>query len=455
MDSLQKYYPWFGFLGLVIGVLIIVGYFKDEFREWKQWQHEYIEQEISRATTPELKELAQTIPLEIRQIVLPESRRVDRCTTCHIAVEDPGYAGYKQPLAYHPNHDQHPFEKFGCTICHLGQGRATDRDAAHGRVKHWEQPMLPKNYIEASCAKCHTATDIPGAPMLARGRELFEEQGCIGCHKLDGFGSSIGPELDKIGAKRSPQWLAQHFKIPREVVPGSGMPPVKLKELDIEALTLFLLGQTGEPLSEYFLSMKILPAPEVGQRIFVQRGCLGCHSIGGTGGKVGPALDGVTKRRSTDWIVQHFREPAAVSPGTVMPRYDFTESEIRALTAFLVSLSETDVIGFLKVLQPATPEERGKSVYRKYGCAGCHGPTGKGGVPNPNAKTNQQVPPLMAEGDMADIFIESYITEGVQEIAKMNSNGPQPPLYMPAWEGKISEGELADLVSYLHTLASE
>jgi mono/diheme cytochrome c family protein len=201
--------------------------------------------------------------------------------------------------------------------------------------------------------------------------------------------------------------------------------------------------------------MKILPAPDVGRRIFNQKGCIGCHSIGGTGGNVGPDLADVAKRRTTDWIVDHFRDPAAESPGTVMPKFNFSESEIRALTAFLVSLGETDIGGFWRDNPQASPEVRGRSVYRKYGCGGCHGPDGKGGVPNPNAAPDERIPPLMTEADLADIFIESFILDGVTDIAKLNPEGPNPPLYMPAWDEKISEAELADLISYLHTLAPE
>lgn len=455
MDSLRKLYPWFALFGLAVGGLVLAGYYKDEFREWKRWQQKYIAQEVSRATTPEQKDLARAMPIEIKQVVLPGLQRVDRCITCHLAVEDPSYAGYQQPLAYHPNHAQHPVEKFGCTICHQGQGRATDREAAHGHVKHWEHPMLPMKYIQASCAKCHSAADLPQADFLARGRAVFEEQGCIGCHKLGGFGGNVGPELDKVGAKRSPEWLAQHFKTPGKIVPGSGMPPLKRSEAEIEALTLFMLGQTGEGLTEYYVSMKTIPGPELGQRLFEQKGCIGCHSVGGTGGKVGPALDGVTKRRGNDWIVQHFRDPAAVTPGSVMPKFNFTEPEIRALTAFLVSLTERNLVGFMRVPAQASPVERGKAVYRKYGCGGCHGPNGQGGVPNPNAKPNQMVPPLTGAKDASDVYLEAYITEGQPTIAQLDEKGPKPPLYMPGWGHKISEGERADLIKYLQSLNPE
>lgn len=455
MDSLRKFYPWFALLGLAVGGLVLAGYYKDEFREWKRWQQEYIEQEISRATTPEQKAQARALPVEIKQIVLPGLQRVDRCTTCHVAVEDPSYAGYIQPLAYHPNHAQHPFEKFGCTICHQGQGRATEREAAHGRVAHWERPMLALKYIEASCAKCHAAIDLPHASLLARGRAVFEEEGCIGCHKLGGFGGNLGPELDKVGAKRSPEWLAKHLKSPAEVAPGSSMPPVKRSEADITALTLFMLGQTGEQLTEYYVSMKAIPGPELGQRLFAQKGCIGCHSVGGRGGKVGPALDGVAQRRTADWIVKHFRDPAAISPDTVMPKFNFTESEIRALASFLTSMTGAEVTGFMNIPAQASPVDRGRAVYLKYGCGGCHGADGEGGVPNPNAKSNQQVPSLLAANDVADVFLESFITEGIPETAKLDPKGSKPPIYMPAFGDKISEGELADLISYLRSLNPE
>jgi len=456
MDSLRKLYPWFALLGLAVGSLVLAGYYKDEYREWKRWQQKFIAQELSRATTAEQKELARALSVELKQIVLPGLQRVDRCITCHLAVEDPGYAGYEQPLAYHPNHAQHPVEKFGCTICHQGQGRATDREAAHGRVKHWEHPMLPLKYIQASCVKCHSASDLPQSPMLARGRAVFEEQGCIGCHKLGGFGSNIGPELDKVGAKRSPEWLAQHFKTPSDIVPGSGMPPLKRSEAEIEALTLFMLGQTGERVTEYYVSMNTVPGPEVGQRLFEQKGCIGCHTVGGNGGKVGPALDEAAKRRGSEWIVKHFQDPAAMTPGTVMPKFNFTEPEIRALTSFLISLTETNVVGFMRVPAQASPVERGKAVYRKFGCGGCHGQDGQGGVPNPNAaKANQQVPPLTTAKDATDVYLEAFITEGQPTTAPLDEKGPKPPLYMPGWGDKISEGELADLINYLQSLKPE
>ncbi len=448
--SLRKFYGSFTVLGLLVGLLVVVGYYKDEFREWKVYQSKFAQIEVSRATTPQQKRLAAATPIEIRQIHLPELHRLDRCTTCHLAVEDPSY-GYPQPLAYHPLHDQHPFEKFGCTVCHRGQGRATTVADAHGHVPHWDEPMLPLRYIQASCGQCHQAADNPAAPDLARGQQVFEENGCRGCHKLAGAGGIIGPELDKVGARRSPEWLRKHFLAPATVTAGSAMPPQKLSETNLEAITLFMLSQTGEALPGYYASMKVIPSTGQGRRLFEQKGCIACHSLGGNGGKIGPALDNVGLRRTPEWMVQHFRDPQTVSPGSVMPRFGFTEAEARALKDFLLHLRDPEAALNLPALM--TPVERGRAVFRKYGCAGCHGPEAKGGVPNPNAKTAQQVPGLLYVADgYTKAELKARILNGQKEITPLDPKRPPPPLYMPAWRGTISDAELDDLIAHLISL---
>jgi cbb3-type cytochrome oxidase cytochrome c subunit len=252
-------------------------------------------------------------------------------------------------------------------------------------------------YIQASCGQCHEAADNPAAPELARGQQVFETSGCRGCHKLGGVGGNIGSELDKVGARRSPEWLKQHFLTPSAVTPNSAMPPQKFSDADLDAIVLFMLSQTGESAPGYYASMKVIPSASQGQRLFLQKGCIGCHSIAGQGGKVGPALDDVGLRRAPEWMMQHFRDPQSVTPGTVMPKFGFTETEARALTEFLLHLRERNVVSSLPSLM--NPVERGHEVYRKYGCAGCHGLDAKGGVPNPNAKTAEQVPGLIYVAD--------------------------------------------------------
>jgi cbb3-type cytochrome oxidase cytochrome c subunit len=311
--------------------------------------------------------------------------------------------------------------------------------------------MLPLRYIQASCGQCHEAADNPAAPELARGHQVFEASGCRGCHKLGGTGGIFGPELDKVGSRRSPEWLKQHFLTPSAVTAGSAMPPQKFSDADLNAIVLFMLSQTGETAPGYYASMKVIPSADQGQRLFAQKGCIGCHSVGGLGGKVGPALDDVGLRRSPEWMLQHFRDPQSVTPGSVMPKFGFTETEARALTDFLLHLRERNVASSLAAL--INPVERGREVYRKYGCAGCHAPDAKGGVPNPNAKTAQQVPGLIYVADgYTKAELKARIVKGQKEIPALDPKRPPPPLYMPGWGGVIKDAEVDDLVAFLFSL---
>ena len=243
----------------------------------------------------------------------------------------------------------------------------------------------------------------------------------------------------------------KHFLAPASVTPGSGMPPQKLAEKDLEAITLFMLSQTGETAPGYYASMKVIPSAALGQRLFQQKGCITCHSVDGKGGAVGPALDDVGLRRKPEWIIQHFRDPQSVTPGSLMPRFGFSESELRALTEFVVGLREHKVA--LDLPSRVDPIERGHEVFRKYGCAGCHGQDAKGGVPNPNAKTAELVPDLLHVADgYTKEELKVRILNGQREINAMDPKRPAPPLYMPAWGGIIGDAEVDALVAYLISL---
>jgi mono/diheme cytochrome c family protein len=90
--------------------------------------------------------------------------QVDRCGTCHMGSDSSNYVAANLPRQFrtHPWRgtlfSTHPVDKFGCTSCHQGQGRATDelahsgwhleeknnRERWHFAGDHyWEDPLLP------------------------------------------------------------------------------------------------------------------------------------------------------------------------------------------------------------------------------------------------------------------------------------------------------------------------
>lgn len=140
--------------------------------------------------------------------------------------------GLPQPYGRHPRlhmfvgeESPHKASKFGCTVCHAGQGSATSfKWASHTpnnlearrrwreqydwfRNPDWKYPMRPKQFLESACLKCHhdvaelernSEFDEAPAPKLARGYRLVRALGCFGCHEIRGYDHShkrIGPDL--------------------------------------------------------------------------------------------------------------------------------------------------------------------------------------------------------------------------------------------------------------------
>lgn len=75
-----------------------------------------------------------------------------------------------------------------------------------------------------------------------------------------------------------------------------------------------------------------------GSEIYVSGGCGDCHLVNGMGMAIGPPLNGVSMRHPKDWIEQHFRDPQALSPGSIMPSYRFSPREMDAIVSYLLSL---------------------------------------------------------------------------------------------------------------------
>ena len=81
--------------------------------------------------------------IDIKQIHLADIDLVDRCESCHLGIREPVTISKtdlgEAVFASHPNPDLfkiHDPERFGCTSCHNGNGRATSSVAkAHGNVQ--------------------------------------------------------------------------------------------------------------------------------------------------------------------------------------------------------------------------------------------------------------------------------------------------------------------------------
>jgi cytochrome c2 len=87
-------------------------------------------------------------------------------------------------------------------------------------------------------ASCAHAQD--GRALVDRGRMVFRDQGCYGCHTAERMGTPIGPDLSHIGAKRTETDLARWLRDPSTHRPSAHMPKLQLTETEVQALTAYL-----------------------------------------------------------------------------------------------------------------------------------------------------------------------------------------------------------------------
>ncbi|MBI4534470.1 MAG: c-type cytochrome, partial [Candidatus Melainabacteria bacterium] len=344
-------------------------------------------------------------PATISQIVvsgLGEYQKVDRCVTCHAGIDRKDFENApKLVFRAHPDHDKlfrhHPVEKIGCTACHDGQGRALTAKEAHEGEEHWIAPMLEAKYVPSTCGRCHSnAPLLTEAATVAQGAHVFQEKGCIACHKVDGSPyllaepARIGPELLKVKNKVKSNWLVTWIKNPKAIHPRTYMPHfgqknIGLPDNEAKAIASYLVlnslpfQPSTNALAYQSSHVATDSSVKAGEKLFNERGCMGCHELGSYRA-LGPrhiALDGVANKLSKSWIYSWVEDPKHYSDTTIMPKFPLAKEEVANLTDFLSTLTkpETDV-KYLTVstneLSSTTNFLTGKKLVKKYGCYSCH-----------------------------------------------------------------------------------
>ena len=81
------------------------------------------------------------------------------------------------------------------------------------------------------------------------------------------------------------------------------------------------------------------PGPEttVGQKIFDSHSCYACHGQGGAGSPMAPRLAGIGSKYSAEQLLGLFNHPTAAMDSRGMPHFQFSQSEVKALIAYLDS----------------------------------------------------------------------------------------------------------------------
>ncbi len=460
---------------LTIVLLATAALHENVFADWHRIRSDYAKILADKATNDNELAAARDFEVRITQNYVPDLHAVDRCTTCHSGVEDPRMSDQPQPYTTHPGIylEKHDPAKFGCTVCHQGQGRATATADAHGEVPHWDYPRLRPANVRASCTKCHSEGDLYGedglfvraqgdAPSAAlaiieRGRTLMQVSGCKGCHVVNTKGGTLGPDLSGTGNKthhgydfshlhddtprRVDIWLEEHFLAPTEVSPGTLMPAVASKE-DAEALTAYVLSLRTKEAGRYLYQKDLDESPtDVSGKELYGTYCSACHGTDGRKSAVpglhSPALNNIdTLAVADDDYVRHIIESGR--SGTHMPAWgkghgNLSRGEIDRIVAYIRSWQAKGArVGDVDV--SSGDVDRGGAYYHGH-CAGCHGLSGEGGVGN---ALNSQT--FLAVAD--DRFLAQSIIHG------------RPGTAMPSWHS-LDASVVSDILAYIRAWQPE
>ena len=207
--------------------------------------------------------------------------------------------------------------------------------------------------------------------------------------------------------------------------------------------------------------------------------CLGCHELGGQGGRIGPSLSRLKVTRAPDYVFSMIGDPQRTVPGTVMPRvplvrkyssspsrFDFvigpdgetrmlpegetiTESTLELIGGYLLQREPSSETPPAQLLRPAPrPLDESVDAETLYGhfCADCHGETGEGDGPNaeflPVAPVSHADASYMSGRPDDSLFDAIYSGGYIMNLSQM----------MPPYGRTLDREQIWSLVRYLREL---
>ncbi len=269
---------------------------------------------------------------------------------------------------------------------------------------------------------------LPGSPL--EGSRLFIEKGCLRCHAVQEVGGATGPDLARGILNRPLLEIAgvmwNHLPGMEHVFQEKRFARPTFKPSEMASIIVFL----------YYLSSLDPPGDAaVGARLFSQKGCQTCHSIGGKGGHIGPPLDPYSRYASPLFLTTSLwnkgKAMAEKMQQMDIPRPSFERNDVPNLLAFIRAAGKG---GLERVYAPVGNPGRGEKLYKTRHCVDCHAIRGHGGAVGPDLG-------LTVKGSLMRIAGTMW-NHGPKMWAAMAKRGIEVPTF--------STEDMSDLISYLY-----
>lgn len=191
-------------------------------------------------------------------------------------------------------------------------------------------------------------------------------------------------------------------------------------------LVLVVLEVTGAISAPSRQVAELSPLAIEGQRVYREVNCSYCHSINGVGGAIGPDLSNIASQLNKAQIMNYLRNPDSMVPNTLHPKLQFTQGELDALTAYLLTMGA-----------PVSYTAEAPVLFQKN-CSGCHIINGQGGTEGPDLST------VGSRRSVA--FLESFTSDPRSIV---------PGASMPAFHNVLTPEQIRDIAAYLYSLKGQ
>jgi cytochrome c551/c552 len=309
----------------------------------------------------------------IVQINVADANIVDRCESCHMGIHEPlklttasmTPKGAKRPDEYaraftsHPEPEllkTHDPDKFGCSPCHQGNGRATTSvEKAHGNYEHWLWPLFPKQNAEAGCQTCHAADMVLVSGdvgwTISEGKDLFRQRGCNGCHRYEGYDKepedlqAVNQQVKQLETQKK-----DNLKQAAEFISESNAASS---------------NEEANRLTDKSVALKVANSKIDGR---LQQLDFQSHNLMQDMKKIGPNLKDARLKLNRNWIPVWLKKPTDFRPTTKMPNFRLNEDQIKAISAYIWQTGLTDPLQ----KQNGGNANHGKELFETRGCLACH-----------------------------------------------------------------------------------
>jgi cytochrome c2 len=351
---------------------------------------EYLKNNVTEVTEQQVRLTRaglQNFDFGLKQLNVNADMLVDRCESCHLGTRStiPIKASDMMPVGRrpdalarafvsHPNKELlqiHNPEKFGCSSCHWGNGRAsTSIEKGHGKNPFWMHPLFSKENTEAGCNQCHTADRVlQGAPRLTEGKDLFYQRGCVGCHRYEGFDreSDALTNTRQLAKQLEEEIIANEHeaKVSRAETSAPGVNDERATQLLARAESLIVTNsQLESKVDQLNTQARYLMQDQK---------------------KVGPNLKDIRLKLRKEWIPEWLRDPQAFRPGTKMPTFWYLSGDEKTGKGNIVPASHQNderkaIAAYLwqsafegqMPAQPQGDKTTGEQLFKTRGCMACH-----------------------------------------------------------------------------------